>query len=238
MQTRRHGGHTGAVPPQLAACAPLNETCAPPSEDCTPKKLTGLGLLERKSRHKLVYFVDWVDWHRILRRFWDKDLFFFWRSPVFGRKNRLIFRFRLENPLKFSSSPCSFDPEWDTFLVPPVPLSNSHKINFSCPAKIYFCPPSHAILAPGLAWCPSWSTPGKSEQLPLAVRWPEQPPTLQPKTARVNDAQSWTALFRALSFINSFHSLSTYLTKGISQLDKPLGQTGQTLRACTVAEAF
>ena len=30
-------------------------------------------------------------------------------------------------------------------------LSNSHKINFSCPPKIYFCPPSHAILAPGVS---------------------------------------------------------------------------------------
>ena len=30
-----------------------------------------------------------------------------------------------------------------------MPLSNSHKINCSCPPKIYFCPPSHAILAPG-----------------------------------------------------------------------------------------
>ena len=31
-----------------------------------------------------------------------------------------------------------------------MPLSNSHKINFSCLPEIYFCPPSHAILAPGL----------------------------------------------------------------------------------------
>ena len=46
---------------------------------------------------------------------------------------------------------------------------------------------------------PSWSTPGKSERLPLAVRWPDQPPTLQPQAARVIDAQSWTALFRAFS---------------------------------------
>ena len=43
-QTRRHGGHTGAVPPQLIACAPLNENCAHPSEDCAPKKLLGSGL--------------------------------------------------------------------------------------------------------------------------------------------------------------------------------------------------
>ena len=40
------GTYTGAVPPQLTACAP-------PSEDCAPKKLTGSELLERKSRSKL-----------------------------------------------------------------------------------------------------------------------------------------------------------------------------------------
>ena len=122
------GGHTGAVPPQLTACAPPNENCATQSEDCAPKKLTGSGLLERKSRSKLVFFVDW---HQILWRFWDKDLFFFgehlflagktaWisdfgrkiscnfsedlfflRSPDFGRKNCLNFRFRPENPFDF-----------------------------------------------------------------------------------------------------------------------------------------
>ena len=46
--------------------------------------------------------------------------------------------------------------------------------------------------------------------------------------------QSWTALFRALS---SHQQPSAYLnqrTKGI--LQPPLGQTGQTLMACTVAE--
>ena len=26
MQTRRHGGHTGAVPPQMTACAPQART--------------------------------------------------------------------------------------------------------------------------------------------------------------------------------------------------------------------
>ena len=45
----------------------------------------------------------------------------------------------------------------------------------------------------------------------------------------------WTALFRAF---NSHQQPSAYLTKGIPQLDKPLGQTGQTLRAYTVAEGF
>ena len=70
MQARRHGGHSGAVPLQMTACAPPDENCAPPpSEDCAPKKLTGLGLLECKSGPKLVFatgiFVIFVDPHRI-----------------------------------------------------------------------------------------------------------------------------------------------------------------------------
>ena len=61
-QARRHGGHSGTVPPQLTACAlpnkncaPPNENCAPPSEDIAPKKWTGSGLLKCKSRPKLVF---------------------------------------------------------------------------------------------------------------------------------------------------------------------------------------
>ena len=54
----RGGGHSGAVPPQMTACAP-------PSEDCAPKKLRGKGLLEGKSRPRLVFassiFVIFVD---------------------------------------------------------------------------------------------------------------------------------------------------------------------------------
>ena len=53
------GGHSGAVPPQMTACAPPNKNCAPPNEncappnkDCAPKKLTGWGILECKSRPK------------------------------------------------------------------------------------------------------------------------------------------------------------------------------------------
>ena len=38
-------GQSGAVPPQMSACAPPNEICAPPSEDCAPKKLTKIGVI-------------------------------------------------------------------------------------------------------------------------------------------------------------------------------------------------
>ena len=57
-QTRRHGGHTGAVPPQLTACIPPNENCAPPKRGLCPEEINRFGALERKSRPKLVFFVD------------------------------------------------------------------------------------------------------------------------------------------------------------------------------------
>ena len=47
--------------------------------------------------------------------------------------------------------------------------------------------------------------------------------------------RAWIVLLRAIS---SHQQSSAYLTKGNPQLDKPLGQTGQTLMACTVAEGF
>ena len=57
-------------------------------------------------------------------------------------------------------------------------------------------------------WRPSWPTSRKSEQLPLEVRWPDQPPTLQPQVARVINAQSCTAMFRSFS---SHQKSSAYL---------------------------
>ena len=38
-------GHSGAVPPQVTACAPPYEICAPPSEECAPKKLTEIDVI-------------------------------------------------------------------------------------------------------------------------------------------------------------------------------------------------
>ena len=48
------GAFRGRAPPNDCLCPP-NENCAPPSEGCAPQKLTGLGLLECKSRPKLVF---------------------------------------------------------------------------------------------------------------------------------------------------------------------------------------
>ena len=151
----------------MTACAPPIENCAPPSEDSAPKKLTGSGLLECKSGpnwcflwtdigfhdvfgKKTFFFVlettyfrpekplEFPNFGRKIPCDFSEDLFFL-RSPVFGRKI----------PLNLWSSPCSFDPDWDKFLVPPCP-SRIHINKPLVPHKIYFCRPSHAILAPGL----------------------------------------------------------------------------------------
>ena len=53
-------GNSGAVPPEMTACAPPNENCASPSEDCAPEEINRLGLLEGKSRPKLLFFL-WTD---------------------------------------------------------------------------------------------------------------------------------------------------------------------------------
>ena len=63
-------------------------------------------------------------------------------------------------------------------------------------------------------------------------------PTTSPAAAKQLEslnAQSWTALFRAF---RSHRQPSASLIKVIPQLEKTLGRTGQTLRACTVAEAL
>ena len=57
-QARRHtGGHTGAVPPQLTACAPQTKI-VPPKRGLCPEEINRFGALERKSRPKLVLFAD------------------------------------------------------------------------------------------------------------------------------------------------------------------------------------
>ena len=176
------GANRGRAPPTDCLCPP-NKNCAPPSEDCAPKKLTGSWLLERKLRSKLVFFVDWYQilwrfWDEDLFFFFLENTWFWPEKPleilisagkplaisvktffflygdhlISAGKTAWISNFGRKIPLTFCSSPCLFDPDWDKFLVP---LSNSLKINFSCPSKIYFCPPpppppSHAILAPGL----------------------------------------------------------------------------------------
>ena len=70
----------------------------------------------------------------------------------FDTTTRICENFCTED-LFFWSSPFSLDPHshklFVAFSCPRAPLEFT-QINFSCPPKIYFCPPSHPILAPGL----------------------------------------------------------------------------------------
>ena len=59
VQTRRHGGaYRGRAPPNWLLVLPQTKIVPPQARTVPPKKLTGSGLLERKSRFKLVFFVD------------------------------------------------------------------------------------------------------------------------------------------------------------------------------------
>ena len=112
------------------------------------------------------------------------------------------------------------------FVFEPLPI---RVLGYACLNHIKILPcisthdsrPNFNLVWAEQAWRPSWSTPGKSERLSLAVRWPDQPPVLQPQAVRVIDAQSWTALFRA--FI-SHQQPSAYLTIGFSLVDELFGQ--------------
>ena len=96
------GGIPGLCPPNWLLECPPNENCAPPSEDCAPKKLTGLGSSGAQFEGPNWWFL-WTD-TRFCNVFGMKTFFVFWRSPVFGRKNRLKFRFPPENPISAGKS--------------------------------------------------------------------------------------------------------------------------------------
>ena len=122
--------------PQMTACAPQSEACA-------PKKLTGLGLLKCRLRPKLVFatgiFVIFLVWHRISWHFWDEDLFFFEDHLFSAGKTAWITDFDRKIPLNLWSSPYSFDPDWDKFLVPPCP-SRFHINKLLVPPQKFFLP--------------------------------------------------------------------------------------------------
>ena len=145
-QARRHGGHYGAVPPQMTACAPPNEHCAPPREDCATKKLTVSGLLECKSRPKTSKFA------RILRRqpefeeiLGRKPFFFFLVFTSEFVKNR--------KDLETTTRICG-NFETKTFfelLVPPCP----HRLHINkllMPPQNLFLPPQSRCPGAGPGW--------------------------------------------------------------------------------------
>ena len=54
LQTRCHGGHTGAVPPNWLLVPPPKRKLCPPKRGLCPEEINRFGALE----HKLVFFVD------------------------------------------------------------------------------------------------------------------------------------------------------------------------------------
>ena len=98
------------------------------------------------------------------------------------------------------------------------------------PTHFRLCPPTLLAVVTALACRPLWSTPGKSEQLPLAVtangNINHQPSSRKHLDLILNrDGQR---SFELLALISSPQ------TKNIPQ--PPFGQTGQPLIAFTVAE--
>ena len=83
--------------------APKQKLCTPKRGLC-PEKINRLGATGVNIEAQVgVYhrnFRNFCGLSPDFMTFWDEDLFFFWRSPVFGRKNRLNSRFRPENPFE------------------------------------------------------------------------------------------------------------------------------------------
>ena len=79
-----------------------------------------------------------------------KTFFFFVVHQLSAEKTAWISAFGRKIPLNLCSSPCSFDPDWIISRAL-MPLSNSHKINFSCPPKFISTPPAT------LSWHRAWS---------------------------------------------------------------------------------
>ena len=160
------GGIPGHAPHKWLLVPPKRKLC-PPMRGLCPEEINRLGATGVQIEAQIGVFcgltpdlMTFLGWRP-----------FFWRSPIFGRKNRLNFWFRPENPLQIwrklsffleitcfrpenplqiwrrpffcfwrspvktawisdfgrkiplnlCSSPCSSDPDWDKFLVPPCP---------------------------------------------------------------------------------------------------------------------
>ena len=83
-----------AVPPTWLLVPPQTKI-VPPKRGLCPKEINRLGASGAQIEVQISVFCGWRP-------------FFFWRSPVFGRKNRLNLRFLPENPLQFQWRPFFF----------------------------------------------------------------------------------------------------------------------------------
>ena len=91
------GGAYRGRAPQMTACALPNENCAPPARTVPRRNLQAGGYTGVEIETQIGVFCGLTsDFMTFLGR--RPFFFFFWRSPVFGRKNRFNFQFRPENP--------------------------------------------------------------------------------------------------------------------------------------------
>ena len=155
VQARRHGGHSGPCPPKWQLVPPKRKLC-PPQARTVPRKNNSLGATGVQIETQIGVCQRYF--HNFCGLTPDFMTFLGWR-PFFLE----ITCFRPEKVLKFLIS--AGKSLWIfglhlvhliqtriNFSCPRAPLEFT-KINFSCPPqKIYFCPPSHATLAPGLLW--------------------------------------------------------------------------------------
>ena len=147
------GGIPGPCPPKWLLVPPKRKLCHPKRGLC-PKEINKLGATGVKIEAQIGVY------HRYFRNFCgltpDFMTFLGWRPFFFlleitcfrPEKNVWISDFSRKIPLNFWSALCSFDPDWDKFLVSPCP-SGIHINKLLVSPKIYFWPPSHAILTQG-----------------------------------------------------------------------------------------
>ena len=162
-QARHHGGHFGAVPPQITACAPppKQEMCpSPPSEDCVLKKITSSVPLGCSFGVRDPLNTDHQPTTRgqktVFSRFRYENLFPFF-SVFTSRIRRKLHIHRDESCFVFFGlHPRNLKKfahllRRRPFLVLVFTLEFEKKKVF-VPPKNYLCPPppSHATLAPGL----------------------------------------------------------------------------------------
>ena len=102
---------------------------------------------------------------RKIRLSFGEDPFFFWRSPVYGRKNRLNFRFRPANPSRFWWKPFFLlrsRPVFGTGSISEKPFESDSKamkiwvkVAFSCLSLSKKPPPLFFK-----SWLRAWPVPG------------------------------------------------------------------------------
>ena len=150
-QTRRHGGHTGAVAPKWLLVPPQTKT-VPPKRGLYPKEINRIGatgvqieaqigvfLWTDNGFHdvfgmKTFFFGDyrfsadkiaWIcDFRRKIPCNFSENLFLFCFLEITcfsAGKSAWICDFGRKIPLNLCFSPCSVDPDWNKFLVPPRP---------------------------------------------------------------------------------------------------------------------